>query len=72
MGLPTGIIYLIIMFLFIPFPFINWFEGGTLVHEQDPNFGTFPYDKVFTTIQIIHFFFKLKALFSWVKSWQPF
>jgi UDP-N-acetylglucosamine--dolichyl-phosphate N-acetylglucosaminephosphotransferase len=46
MGLPVAIIYLITLFLFIPFPFINWFEGAHIVHEVDPNFGTFPYNKV--------------------------
>lgn len=46
MGLPVAIIYLITLFLFIPFPFINWFEGAHLVHEVDPTLGTFPYNKV--------------------------
>lgn len=46
MGLPVAIIYLITLFLFIPFPFINWFEGAKLVHEEDPSLGTFPYNKV--------------------------
>lgn len=46
MGLPVAIIYLITLFLFIPFPFINWFEGANLVHEDDPTVGTFPYNKV--------------------------
>lgn len=46
MGLPVAIIYLITLFLFIPFPFINWFEGAHLVHEDDPTVGTFPYNKV--------------------------
>ncbi|OAD07150.1 hypothetical protein MUCCIDRAFT_137955 [Mucor lusitanicus CBS 277.49] len=46
MGLPVAIIYLITLFLFIPFPFINWFEGANLVHEDDPTVGTFPYNKL--------------------------
>ncbi|KAI8068859.1 glycosyl transferase family 4-domain-containing protein [Thamnidium elegans] len=46
LGLPTAIIYLITLFLFIPFPFINWFEGAHVVHEQDPHLGTFPYNKL--------------------------
>ncbi|KAL7335378.1 tunicamycin resistance protein [Mucor circinelloides] len=46
MGLPVAIIYLITLFLFIPFPFINWFEGAHLVHEDDPTVGTFPYNKL--------------------------
>lgn len=46
MGLPAAIIYLITLFLFIPFPFINWFEGAHLVHEDDPTLGTFPYNKL--------------------------
>ncbi|KAI7890634.1 glycosyl transferase family 4-domain-containing protein [Mucor mucedo] len=46
MGLPTAIIYLITLFLFMPFPFINWFEGAHVVHEDDPHFGTFPYNKL--------------------------
>ncbi|KAG2197259.1 hypothetical protein INT46_001785 [Mucor plumbeus] len=46
MGLPIAIIYLITLFLFIPFPFINWFEGAHLVHEVDPSLGTFPYNKL--------------------------
>ncbi|KAI9483733.1 MAG: glycosyl transferase family 4-domain-containing protein [Benjaminiella poitrasii] len=47
MGLPVAIIYLITLFLFIPFPFIDWFEGSAkLVHENDPNLGTFPYHKL--------------------------
>ena len=46
MGLPAAIIYLITLFLFIPFPFINWFEGASLVHEDQPELDTFPYSKV--------------------------
>ncbi|KAI7904206.1 UDP-N-acetylglucosamine--dolichyl-phosphate N-acetylglucosaminephosphotransferase-like protein [Cokeromyces recurvatus] len=47
MGLPVAIIYMITLFLFIPFPFIDWFEGNArLVHEDDPNLGTFPYHKL--------------------------
>ncbi|KAI8988733.1 UDP-N-acetylglucosamine--dolichyl-phosphate N-acetylglucosaminephosphotransferase-like protein [Pilobolus umbonatus] len=46
MGLPVAIIYLMTLFLFIPFPFINWFEGGRLVHESNPILGTFPYNKL--------------------------
>lgn len=47
MGFPTAVIYLIIMFCFIPFPFIDWFDGkGRLVHEESPMLGTFPYHKV--------------------------
>ncbi|KAI9347092.1 glycosyl transferase family 4-domain-containing protein [Pilaira anomala] len=46
LGLPAAIIYLITLFLFIPFPFINWFEGAHVVHEQDPHLGTFPYNKL--------------------------
>ena len=49
MGFPTAVIYLIAMFCFIPFPFINWFDGeARLVHEDDPMIGTFPYHKVKT------------------------
>ncbi|KAI8647545.1 glycosyl transferase family 4-domain-containing protein [Parasitella parasitica] len=46
MGLPVAIIYLITLFLFIPFPFIDWFEGAHLVHKVDPSIGTFPYNKL--------------------------
>ncbi|KAI8347216.1 glycosyl transferase family 4-domain-containing protein [Choanephora cucurbitarum] len=46
MGLPAAIIYLITLFLFIPFPFINWFEGASLVHEDQPELDTFPYSKL--------------------------
>lgn len=46
MGLPTAIIYLITLFLFMPFPFISWFEGFQVVHEDQPHFGTFPYNRV--------------------------
>lgn len=48
MGLPTAIIYLITLFLFMPFPFTNWFEGINVVHEDVPHLGTFPYNKVRT------------------------
>ncbi|KAI8143571.1 glycosyl transferase family 4-domain-containing protein [Fennellomyces sp. T-0311] len=47
MGFPTAVIYLIVMFCFIPFPFINWFDGeARLVHEDNPMIGTFPYHKL--------------------------
>ncbi|KAI8971842.1 UDP-N-acetylglucosamine-dolichyl-phosphate N-acetylglucosaminephosphotransferase isoform a [Mycotypha africana] len=46
MGLPIAIIYLIVLFSFIPFPFINWFEGAKLVHEEQSDFATFPYNKL--------------------------
>ncbi|KAI9490444.1 glycosyl transferase family 4-domain-containing protein [Zychaea mexicana] len=47
MGFPTAVIYLIAMFCFIPFPFINWFDGeARLVHEDNPMIGTFPYHKL--------------------------
>lgn len=54
MGLPIAIIYLITLFLFIPFPFINWFEGAHLVHEVDPSLGTFPYNKVSFDVFLNH------------------
>ncbi|ORX51307.1 hypothetical protein DM01DRAFT_1307740 [Hesseltinella vesiculosa] len=48
MGLPAAIIYLITMFLFIPIPFIEWFGGAgiSLVHEEHPSLGTFPYHRL--------------------------
>ncbi|KAI7852274.1 UDP-N-acetylglucosamine--dolichyl-phosphate N-acetylglucosaminephosphotransferase [Circinella umbellata] len=47
MGFPTAVIYLIALFCFIPFPFINWFDGeARLVHEDNPMIGTFPYHKL--------------------------
>lgn len=47
MGLPVAIIYLITLFLFIPIPFIDWFQDKiSVVHEESPTIGTFPYHKV--------------------------
>lgn len=47
MGLPTAIIYLVALFLFVPFPFMSFFNGdAVLVHEESPAVGTFPYHKV--------------------------
>ncbi|KAI8064670.1 UDP-N-acetylglucosamine: dolichyl phosphate N-acetylglucosamine-1-phosphate transferase [Gongronella butleri] len=48
MGLPTAIIYLIAIILFIPVPFVEWFDGDgiSLVHEELPSLGTFPYHKL--------------------------
>ena len=47
MGLPTAIIYLVAMFLFVPFPFMSFFNGNaTLVHDEQPIAGVFPYHKV--------------------------
>jgi UDP-N-acetylglucosamine--dolichyl-phosphate N-acetylglucosaminephosphotransferase len=47
MGLPTAIIYLVDLFLFVPFPFMSYFNGdATLVHDENPTIGTFPYHKV--------------------------
>ncbi|RCH81283.1 UDP-N-acetylglucosamine--dolichyl-phosphate N-acetylglucosaminephosphotransferase [Rhizopus stolonifer] len=46
MGLPVAIIYLITLFLFIPFPFIDWFEDAQLVHQDQPHLDTFPYSKL--------------------------
>ncbi|KAF7721794.1 tunicamycin resistance protein [Apophysomyces ossiformis] len=48
MGLPTAIIYLIGLFLFMPFPFMDWFDGSVqLTHSEDPTtLGTFPYRKL--------------------------
>ncbi|KAI9278911.1 glycosyl transferase family 4-domain-containing protein [Phascolomyces articulosus] len=47
MGFPTAVVYLIAMFCFIPFPFIDWFDGqARLVHEDNPMIGTFPYHKL--------------------------
>jgi hypothetical protein len=49
MGLPTAIIYLVALFLFVPFPFMSFFNGdAVLVHEENPTIGTFPYHKVST------------------------
>ncbi|KAI9027417.1 putative UDP-N-acetylglucosamine--dolichyl-phosphate N-acetylglucosaminephosphotransferase [Phycomyces nitens] len=45
MGLPTAIIYLIAMFVFMPFPFMAWFGGKT--GPQDTNMsGIFPHHKL--------------------------
>ncbi|KAG0163909.1 tunicamycin resistance protein [Apophysomyces sp. BC1015] len=48
MGLPTAIIYLIGLFIFMPFPFMDWFDGSArLIHSEDPSaIGTFPYRKL--------------------------
>ncbi|CAO3647425.1 unnamed protein product [Cunninghamella blakesleeana] len=47
MGLPVAIIYLIALFLFIPIPFIDWFQDTiAVVHEESPTVGTFPYHKL--------------------------
>ncbi|CAO3661614.1 unnamed protein product [Umbelopsis vinacea] len=47
MGLPTAIIYLVALFLFVPFPFMSFFNGdAVLVHEENPTIGTFPYHKL--------------------------
>jgi hypothetical protein len=41
MGLPTAIIYLVALFLFVPFPFMSFFNGdAVLVHEENPTIGT--------------------------------
>ncbi|KAJ2957786.1 hypothetical protein NQZ79_g6529 [Umbelopsis isabellina] len=46
MGLPTAIIYLVGLFMFVPFPFMSYFNGdATLVHDENPSMGTFPYHK---------------------------
>jgi UDP-N-acetylglucosamine--dolichyl-phosphate N-acetylglucosaminephosphotransferase len=47
MGLPAAIIYLVAMFLFVPFPFMSFFNGSaTLVYNEQPIAGVFPYHKV--------------------------
>ncbi|KAI8580457.1 hypothetical protein K450DRAFT_237126 [Umbelopsis ramanniana AG] len=47
MGLPAAIIYLVAMFLFVPFPFMSFFNGNaTLVHDEQPIAGVFPYHKL--------------------------
>ncbi|CAO3641297.1 unnamed protein product [Cunninghamella echinulata] len=47
MGLPVAIIYLISLFLLIPIPFIDWFHDKiSVVHEEAPTIGTFPYHKL--------------------------
>lgn len=66
MGLPTAITYLITLFLFMPFPFINWLQD-----TNSEALDTFPYNKVWI------FFFELrnsqyKKKKSWEKSCQPY
>jgi UDP-N-acetylglucosamine--dolichyl-phosphate N-acetylglucosaminephosphotransferase len=46
MGLPTAITYLITLFLFMPFPFIDWFQGANLAYGENASLDTFPYNKV--------------------------
>ncbi|KAI9282871.1 glycosyl transferase family 4-domain-containing protein [Umbelopsis sp. AD052] len=47
MGLPAAIIYLVAMFLFVPFPFMSFFNGtATLVYDEQPVAGVFPYHKL--------------------------
>ncbi|KAI9262710.1 UDP-N-acetylglucosamine--dolichyl-phosphate N-acetylglucosaminephosphotransferase [Sporodiniella umbellata] len=43
MGLPTAIIYLITLFLFMPFPFIDWFQDSSATERA---LDTFPYNKL--------------------------
>jgi UDP-N-acetylglucosamine--dolichyl-phosphate N-acetylglucosaminephosphotransferase len=71
MGLPVAIIYLITLFLFIPFPFINWFEGANLVHEDDPTVGTFPYNKV-SMAETFNMCLLMSVLCSWARYYQPY
>lgn len=71
MGLPVAIIYLITLFLFIPFPFINWFEGANLVHEDDPTVGTFPYNKV-SSVASLDTSLLMGVWCSWERYCQPY
>ncbi|RUS18090.1 glycosyl transferase family 4-domain-containing protein [Endogone sp. FLAS-F59071] len=47
MGLVCGVVYLTSLFLFIPFPFMEWLNGhGTVRHFDTPAIPTFPYHKL--------------------------
>lgn len=46
MGMVAGLIYLVTMFVFIPFPFMKWFTASRDGHPQELTLLTFPNLKV--------------------------
>ncbi len=50
MGMVAGLIYLITMFVFIPFPFMKWFTASRDGHPQELTLLTFPNLKVKLTL----------------------
>jgi len=51
MGMVAGLIYLVTMFLFIPFPFMKWFKASNNGDPQEIKVLTFPYIKVTDVLQ---------------------
>ncbi|KAJ3218657.1 tunicamycin resistance protein [Dinochytrium kinnereticum] len=79
MGLIAGIIYLAVMFVFIPVPFVSWFQDSSFL-GQGGGIPTFPHDKLGQYLSGILTLFSMLFLgfvddvvdIRWrVKIWMP-
>lgn len=65
MGVVCATVYLMCMFFFIPFPFMEWFTGkGIISRSEEFHAPTFPHHKVcilisFTVMSVINIYFDL-------------
>jgi UDP-N-acetylglucosamine--dolichyl-phosphate N-acetylglucosaminephosphotransferase len=50
MGVIVGVVYFVLMFLFIPIPFLEWIKEGSYIEGQH---APFPHDKVYRNLLII-------------------